>query len=429
MSLKRVDEVFGMSPDVLLDSYVDRGALDSELAKLLGRRNHIAIRGPSKCGKSWLRQRAVKNSLTVQCRLGFTNIDIYTNALSDLGIKLTVEESNKHSFKGRIESQVAIGSDLIGKVSAKLGLDSGTETTTKTAQFGRNITDLKFIAGLISESGRRLVIEDIHYLSAEQREFLSFELKTLWDYGCFVVVVGVWGEANMLVHLNSDLSGRIEEVTIEWMPDDLRKIIENGSKALNLKIARDIQNKVIIDCFGNAGLLQRLILKTIDEAKIEVKQEQELEISNESFYETAAMAVADQLNGVYQKFAERVASGIRTRNDSTGIYAHAMAAIINADDTKHLKGIKVDEIFEITHKRQPRIQKQNLKTILGKIDGLQVDKDGRGLVVTYVSDDEKVLNVDRQLLFYRKYVTVNWPWDELIAEAEKETNSIQQSLF
>ncbi|NYG32063.1 hypothetical protein BDD16_001049 [Sphaerotilus montanus] len=33
--MKRTDEVFGMSNDILPDSYVDRGALDEELAKLL----------------------------------------------------------------------------------------------------------------------------------------------------------------------------------------------------------------------------------------------------------------------------------------------------------------------------------------------------------------------------------------------------------
>jgi hypothetical protein len=30
-----------------------------------------------------------------------------------------------------------------------------------------------------------------------------------------------------------------------------------------------------------------------------------------------------------------------------------------------------------------------------------------------------VLNVDRQLLFYRKYLTVSWPWEDLIAEAAR----------
>ena len=418
-TMKRTEEVFGMSNEILPDSYVDRGDLDKELSRLLGRKVHIAIRGPSKSGKSWLRQRVVPNALVVQCRLGNTNVDIYTSALAQLGVQLQIESTTKFGLKGIIEGQVAAGNDLIGKVSAKLGLEGSGELGSKTAPIGRNINDLKFISQLIIESGRRLVIEDAHYLSLDQRTILAYDLKALWDFGCFVTLVGVWGEANMFVRLNGELSGRIEELSIEWGPDDLRKIIAGGSIALGLSFSRDIQNQAIIDAFGSAGLLQRLILRTLDEAKLTTEQPPTLQLTDISNYDDAAMAVADQLNGVYLPFGERVASGIRTRADATGIYAHAMAAIVAAEDSLHMKGISVDHIFDVAHARQPRIQKSNLKAVLAKIDGIQVDKDGRGLVVTYDEDKECVLNVDRQLLFYRKYLTVSWPWEVLIAEAEK----------
>jgi hypothetical protein len=417
--MKRTDEVFGMSNDILPDSYVDRGALDEELTRLLGRKVHVAIRGPSKCGKSWLRQRVVPNALVVQCRLGSTNIDIYTSALSQLGVQLQVESNSKFGIKGTVEGQVAAGTELIGKVSAKLGLEASGELGSKKVPVGRNINDLRFIAQLIIESGKRLVIEDVHYLSIEQREILSYDLKALWDFGCFATMVGVWGDANMFVRLNGELSGRVEELSIEWGPDDLRQILAQGSAALGVEFSREIQNRAIIDAFGNAGLLQRLALRTLDEAKIATARPPTLKLTNMGWYEGAAMAVADQLNGVYLKFGDRVASGIRTRADATGIYAHAMAAIVSAEDSMHTSGIHVDHIFAVSHARQSRIQKSNLKLVLSKIDSLQVDKDGRGLVVTYDPDKECVLNVDRQLLFYRKYLTVSWPWEELIAEAEK----------
>jgi hypothetical protein len=74
-----------VTPDVLPDSYVDRGALDATLARLLRRRqSHIALRGESKCGKSWLRQRVIRDALIVQCRLGMTMIDVYRDALGQL---------------------------------------------------------------------------------------------------------------------------------------------------------------------------------------------------------------------------------------------------------------------------------------------------------------------------------------------------------
>ena len=151
--MKRTDEVFGMSNDILPDSYVDRGALDEELTRLLGRKVHVAIRGPSKSGKSWLRQRVVPHALVVQCRLGSTNIDIYTSALSQLGVQLQVESTSKFGIKGTVEGQVAAGTELIGKVSAKLGLETAGELGSKSVPVGRNINDLRFIAQLIIESG------------------------------------------------------------------------------------------------------------------------------------------------------------------------------------------------------------------------------------------------------------------------------------
>ena len=416
---KRTDTVFGMSNEVLSDSYVDRGDLDGELKRLLGRRVHVAIRGPSKSGKSWLRQRVIPNALVVQCRLGSTNIDIYTSALAELDIRLEVESTSKFGLKGSVEASGSVGNDLIGKVTGKIAGEVSTDDVIKSAPIGKNLTDLKFIANLLIGSGRRLIIEDVHYLSPDQREILAYDLKAFWDYGCFVALVGVWGDSNMFVRLNSELSGRIHEMSVEWAIEDLRKILVAGSQALNIVIQRDIQNKCIADAFSNAGLLQRLILQTLGEAKIFESGETEQVVSDSKHYVSAAMAVAEQLNGVYQKFGERVAFGIRKRSDATGIYAHAMAVIIDASDGMHMTGIPADYIFEQAHKRQPRIQKSNLKAILSKIDGLQIDENGRGLIVTYDVDGEKVLNVDRQLLFYRKYLTVMWPWEQLIAEVEQ----------
>ena len=41
----KTSDVFGVSTEILEPSYVDRGALDSENQKHLGRNTHIALRG------------------------------------------------------------------------------------------------------------------------------------------------------------------------------------------------------------------------------------------------------------------------------------------------------------------------------------------------------------------------------------------------
>lgn len=130
------------------------------------------------------------------------------------------------------------------------------------------------------------------------------------------------------------------------------------------------------------------------------------------------MAHAEQLNPVYQQFAKRVASGIRTRKNATGIYAHTMAVIMEASDDDLIKGLNARKIFERASSRQDRIQYGNLKAILEKVPELQVDEDGRGLILGYSSATEEITVVDRQLLLYRRFATVKWPWEELIREAD-----------
>ena len=90
---KKASEVFGMSNTVLPDSYVDRGALDDEVMALLGRPTHIALRGESKCGKSWLRQTVLPDALVVQCRLG-------TKLLAKVGVRNAVEARRSPTTPG-----------------------------------------------------------------------------------------------------------------------------------------------------------------------------------------------------------------------------------------------------------------------------------------------------------------------------------------
>jgi hypothetical protein len=414
---KKTIEVFGVSNTVLPDSYVDRGALDDEVRSLLDRTTHIALRGESKCGKSWLRQTVLPDALVVQCRLGKTVLDIYRDALSQLDVRLEISTSSGGAWTGRVEAQGEVGVNLLAKLKVKSALEATQTGQMDTMLVGHDISDLRFIADLLKASGRRLVIEDFHYLSLEERRKFAFDMKALWDYGVFVVIVGVWSEQNLLTFLNPDLTGRVREVPIVWTDADLAKIFERGGKALNIEFAQSVQQQAIADCFGNAGIVQRLILGTLDEVGIVEESSQHVVVEDSDAYEGAAMAYAEELNPLYQLFATRVSKGIRNRTDSTGIYAHAMAAIMEEPDDALIRGMSSDRIYEVAHTRENRIQKGNLHTVLEKFEGLQVDNDGRGLVLAYNEADREISVVDRQLLLYRQYLTVKWPWEELIAEA------------
>jgi len=422
--MRRTDQVFGISNKVLPDSYIDRGALDQEIQKLLQRPTHIALRGESKCGKSWLRQKNISDGLTIQCRLDRGVQDLYIDALSQLGIKLTLENTTTGKISGHVKAEATLGEGLIAKVlgasvAAKADVEGERGTESKHETVGHNVSDLRFVADLIKASGRRLIIEDFHYLTVDERKKFAFDLKALWDYGVFVVIIGVWSQSNMLIFLNPDLTGRIEEVSIYWSDDDLGKVLEKGGHALNIEFSADFRARAIKDCYNNVGILQSLTLKALDFLSVTETCANKTIIDHEEALQTAALQYAEQLNPLYQQFAKRVSSGIRIRKDSTGIYAYAMAVILDAQDYLLLRGIGIDYIFENANAREPRIQKGNLRTVLEKFEQLQIDEQGRGLVISYNEATSEITVVDRQLLLYRRYLTVKWPWEDIIAEAKQ----------
>jgi hypothetical protein len=422
MGLK-THEVFGIRPELSEHSYIDRRSLDRDFRKLIDRQQtHIAIRGASKAGKSWLRQRVLNNPITVQCRLSYTTVDIYRDALSKLDISLEVQNSQANALKGKLSANGEAGIKLIAKVTGS-GEVAAESTTTRTEKaVGKDINDLDFVAALIRASGRMLVVEDFHYLSVAEQKKFAFDLKTLWDYKTFVVVIGVWISENMLITLNPDLTDRIEELSVTWQEGELKQVLQKGCRKLNLRLTDEVASELAQISYESVGLLQKLALRLLDdELAIEdaAPDGTETLIDKKDAVHDAAMHIAEQQNQLYQAFAKRVCDGIRARKNSTAIYAHAMAAIMDARDQDLTKGFSAKAIYDVAHARQSRIQIGNLKKILPRFAELQVDEDGRGLVLAYDQQDELINVVDRQLLLYRRFATVKWPWEELIQEVEK----------
>lgn len=418
-----LENVFGISKDVNDASYVDRANLDMKVKRLLNRNMHIALKGASKSGKSWLRQQSILNANVVQCRLNKSIQEVYVEALANLGVKLELEHESTNSIKGTLEASGEVGSSLLAKVVSKLGIGLESGERTKERDLKYDLNNLKFIADLIIESGRKLVIEDFHYLSVENRKQFAYDLKTLWDYGCFVVVIGVWTQSNMLIYLNPDLSGRIEEISVLWNQNDLRKVLEKGCEKLNVTLDNIIMENLVNDSFGNVGILQTLTYNLMEKESIYESCGLRQRITKVQSYEDAARAYANQLDGLYQQYAKVLSNGIRQRGDSTGIYAYTMKAIVEASDDKLQNGFTRDEIYVITNAWESRIQKGNLGTILRKLEELQIDSEYKGLVIGYDESTESVFVVDRQLLFYRKHHVMKWPWEELAEESRNQQDT------
>ena len=359
------------------------------------------------------------NAITIQCRLKKTVRDLYTDALSQLGLQLVRERATTSGFVGRLQATGEIGTSLLAKLSLNPSGEFKRDGSEKSIPVGRDLDDLRFVSEIINASGRRLVIEDFHYLAPGERRAFAHDLKALWDYRTYAVIIGIWAENNLLLHLNPDLTGRIEELSIYWSPLDLEQVVKCGSEALNLEIEKHIRERLVQDAYGTVGILQKLTLAFLDESGITRTKMFKATIGDKDKYESVAMQYADQLNALYQTFAARVTGGIRKRQNSTGIYAYMLAVVMDANVQKLTEGLSTDEVFQAAHARESRIQKGNLRQVLQRINDIQVDEDGRGLILTYDASKDEVFIVDKQLFFYRKYATARWPWERIIEQVNE----------
>src|SRR5690606_27283252 len=145
---------------------------------------------------------------------------------------------------GSVEGETEIGISLIAKARAKLSGSASKSTTDQFEDPRQTVNDLDFVCQVLIEACRRLVIEDFHYLAVQDRKRFAFDMKAMWDRGLYVIVVGVWSDANLLLHLTPDLTGRIREISVTWSSRDLRTILQRGAKALNLRISNEVQAKM-----------------------------------------------------------------------------------------------------------------------------------------------------------------------------------------
>jgi hypothetical protein len=413
-------DVFGIRTAFNDFSYIDRGGLDADISNVAGRDMHVALRGESKSGKSWLRQKIFKDANVISCRLGFTTTEIYRQVLANLDINLVVEKTTTGGATLAFTGSSEIGWKYLAKAKGEVEVSGEIEHEVVKRAIGHDEFDFSFLSDVIKTSGKRVVIEDFHYLGSDIQRVLAHELKTFWDYGVYFVIVGVWHRKNYITYLNSDLAGRISEFSVYWSDVELEASITKGAKALNIEISPDIKRRLARDSYNNVGILQSLAYSYCELVGVSERQQTIKDFSFPEKVDDAGMAYAEQIEAVYQLFAENVSEGIRKRKDATQIYAYAMQTIVDAGDIELINGLSVDDIFKRANSRQPRIQKSNLRAVLRKFREIQIDDRGKGLVLTFDEPTDAIIIVDRGLLFYRKYMTATWPFERLIEETQED---------
>ncbi len=398
-------EVFGISRGVPQYTYVDRSNLDERFRYLLRKDTHIVIHGASKQGKTVLRKKNLPeiNTVVVQCSIDRKIDGIYNEILLSIGANRPRQIRRRSSASVKSEAKAVSPG---GQIGSKMEVANEDEVLSDVV----GTDSLKYLATKIRESEKRIIIEDFHYLSEEEQRRMAFDLKALWDMGVFFVIVGVWAEQNLLTYYNGDLSGRVEEIDVQWSDSDLEKVITQGEQVLNVRFSNELRYAFLQDANQNVGLLQRILEKYCYYAGVHKTQEKLRILSDEGPLHQARESICKEEERRYQQFFDAIQRGYR--DSELKVYKHVLRVVSEAEDEELKAGIPRDELLRRVKQYESRIRLSDLSAALNKLKKLQVDRQVSPLVLSYnsITSAPKLQLVDREFLFFRKYGHPSWPW-------------------
>lgn len=286
-----LQDVFGITNEIPV-IYTSRNYVDDKFKTALKRRKHIVIYGCSKQGKTSLRKKYLNqnNSIVIQCTNRTTREKIYELILKEAGVE--VSQSKTETFGGTRKVDVSIsaeGNVFLAKTKgeAKTSFERNmTDTITKN-YFSIDPSEVNDVIRVLLaiRFNKWIVIEDFHYLSNEAQQFLSADLKAIFEKTDIirVIVIGVWLESGKLTKLNGDLDGRVDYINADiWKKEELLSVIQEGEKLLNIFFSPDSKEKIVFYCENNVGLLHQIAEKICDKVGITKTQTKRLLILDDS---------------------------------------------------------------------------------------------------------------------------------------------------
>jgi hypothetical protein len=397
----RKDEVFNVSPDVPLN-YVARHSADDLFVQSLTRDKHIVLHGSSKQGKTTLRKVCLKpdDCIVIHCSAEWSKLaDLHQQILKEAGFEVTSGTTTTGTGIRRAHVSLSAGS-----VSAQAG-------TEYTASVSRGFTPLEIdlndvndvIRALRSISFERFVVlEDFHYLPVSTQQSFSTALKAFHENSRIrYIIVGVWKERNRLVLYNGDLSGRVVSVNVDtWSPDELRKVISQGERLLNIAIDEKFVSGLISAARESVYIVQEACNRLCEAVGIYNTQPELTGVRTDRPPQLVVQEIVDEDAARYLGFLTRFADGFRASD--LEMYRWILYPVLRAPIGDLEAGLRYNEMFEAIEGARPTssMQRSDLSLSLEKVTRLQLFRGVRPIVLDYDSTSNRLSVVDRSFLIW-----------------------------
>jgi hypothetical protein len=247
-------------------TYVAREALNLEghVRDYLNELHRVlSLSGPTKSGKTVLLRSILGSHASVWLSGGqITSLTEFWAVLAD-ALEIPLETGMATQSAASTSGQTAFGGGIapggIGVKADKSLSESTTTGTTGTTKWVRSSSNA------VREELRRrlipLVIDDFHYINADVQLQIVRNLKDLVFDGLPVVLASVPHRAYDAVRVEREMTGRVEQLPIEfWSTDELLEIAAEGFAALKVRDDADLAQRLAEESFSSPHLMQDFCL-------------------------------------------------------------------------------------------------------------------------------------------------------------------------
>lgn len=403
----KVQEVFGVRSDLIIESYVERENIDDTLKDAIeNSKKHIVIYGGTKQGKTSLLNKHIDSTSVIKVYPSVsTNStdELYRSLLREVGAKIRTDhsESTSSSTSGKVVASFI--KVFKGELSHKE--DQGEKSNYVNVEL--NIANPQDVYGVLKDMEKEksiVVIDNFHNLPNEIQIKFSKDLRTWNDLGLRFVILGIWKEQNYLTAYNTELLERIIEIPIEpWEMEDFENVISKGEVILNIQFSDELKNKILSMTYGSISILQELLKVSCLNAGIKEAPESKIEINNLEYVTKAIdKKVNDYRTNYINKLKLLAGANVTTQANSLYCYFYIAKFIFFNEDYSE-SGISKEVIYNfvranINHTEvKDKVLRDTLSSQLNSLDKTLAKKNIHDLVTFNLG---KLYFLDPLIKFY-----------------------------
>jgi len=398
-------EVFGVTRKLPLN-YVERDSADGLLVDNLTREKHLVIFGSSKQGKTSLRKHALKDDdyIVIQCSNKWECSDINSAILKQAGFEVTLSQEKSFTGKSKIKAGLKAGF-IFGSANAEAEAEREKCQALQTAPLELDPDDVNDIIRALDEINfnKFIVLEDFHYLPTETQKDFSVALKAYHEKSalCFIIV-GVWLEEDRITLYNGDLRSRIQTINADnWTKDELRRVVSEGERLLNIKFNDEFLDELIDNCYGNVHIVQEACYLCLKDNKIINTQDRSIEAGSKGEAIKYIKNVANADRGRFTQFIMSFKDGFQ----ATDLEMHKwiLYPVLTSNTLDLAAGLRLRDINATIKSKHPRgqgLNAGNLTQALQSTAELQIQKGTKPFILDYDRTNLRLRVVDTGFMIW-----------------------------